>query len=132
MRTLIAWAGDNPNREGLIDTPRRVVKAYEELFGGYRKDPGDALARVFTEVEGYSDIVLVRDISFYSHCEHHMSPFSGKAHIAYYPTRRRGRDFQARAHRRDFRPPPADAGGDDCADRRGDRRGPEAARRRRS
>ena len=86
VRTLIAWAGDDPHREGLIDTPRRVVKAYEELYGGYRKDPGDALARVFTEVEGYSDIVLVRDISFYSHCEHHMAPFFGKAHIGYYPT----------------------------------------------
>ena len=85
VRTLIAWAGDDPHREGLIDTPRRVVKAYEELYGGYRKDPGDALARVFTEVEGYSDIVLVRDIPFYSHCEHHLAPFFGKAHIGYYP-----------------------------------------------
>jgi GTP cyclohydrolase I len=86
VRTLIAWAGDNPAREGLADTPRRVVKAYEELFSGYREDPGVALSRVFSEVEGYSDIVLVRDIPFFSHCEHHMAPFFGKAHIGYYPS----------------------------------------------
>jgi GTP cyclohydrolase IA len=86
VRTLIAWAGDNPSREGLADTPRRVVKAYEELFSGYGEDPGVALSRVFSEVEGYSDIVLVRDIPFFSHCEHHMAPFFGKAHIGYYPS----------------------------------------------
>jgi GTP cyclohydrolase IA len=86
VRTLIAWAGDNPAREGLTDTPRRVVKAYEELFSGYGEDPGVALSRVFSEVEGYSDIVLVRDIPFFSHCEHHMAPFFGKAHIGYYPS----------------------------------------------
>ena len=85
VRTLLAWAGDNPAREGLIDTPRRVVEAYEELFGGYEADPGEALARVFEEVEGYSDIVVLRDIPFVSHCEHHIAPFTGKAHIAYYP-----------------------------------------------
>jgi GTP cyclohydrolase I len=85
VRTLLAWAGDDPTREGLVDTPRRVVKAYEELFGGYRERPNEALARVFDEIEGYSDIVLVRDIPFYSHCEHHIAPFFGKAHIAYYP-----------------------------------------------
>jgi len=85
VRTLIAWAGEDPAREGLVDTPRRVVKAYEEMFGGYRERPGDALSRVFTEVEGYADIVLVRDIPFYSHCEHHLAPFFGKAHIGYYP-----------------------------------------------
>jgi GTP cyclohydrolase IA len=87
VRTLIAWAGDNPAREGLADTPRRVVKAYEELFGGYREDPGLALARVFSQVDGYSDMVLVRDIPFFSHCEHHMAPFFGTAHIGYYPNR---------------------------------------------
>ena len=86
VRVLIAWAGDNPAREGLTDTPRRVVKAYEELFSGYAEDPGVALSRVFSEVEGYSDIVLVRDIPFVSHCEHHMAPFFGKAHIGYYPS----------------------------------------------
>ena len=86
VRTLIAWAGDDPRREGLLDTPRRVAKAYEELFAGYRDNPADALSRVFNEVEGYSDMVLVRDIPFVSHCEHHMSPFFGKAHVAYYPS----------------------------------------------
>ena len=85
VRTLIAWAGDDPSREGLTDTPRRVVKSYEELFSGYREDPNVALSRVFKEVQGYSDIVLVRDIPFVSHCEHHMAPFLGKAHVGYYP-----------------------------------------------
>ena len=85
VRTLIAWAGDNPDREGLVDTPRRVVKAYEELFGGYRDKPNEALQRVFDEVEDYDDIVLLRDIPFYSHCEHHMAPIFGKAHVGYYP-----------------------------------------------
>jgi GTP cyclohydrolase IA len=85
VRTLIAWAGDDPSREGLADTPRRVVKSYEELYAGYREDPSATLARVFKEVEGYADIVLVRDIPFVSHCEHHMVPFLGKAHIGYYP-----------------------------------------------
>ncbi len=85
VRTLLAWAGDDPQREGLIDTPRRVVEAYEELFAGYAGDPNEALARVFREVDGYSDIVIVRDIPFVSHCEHHIAPFLGKAHIGYYP-----------------------------------------------
>ena len=85
VRTLIAWAGDNPEREGLVDTPRRVVKAYEELFTGYVEDPGLTLSRVFEDVEGYSDMVVVRDIPFFSHCEHHMVPFFGRAHIGYYP-----------------------------------------------
>jgi GTP cyclohydrolase I len=87
VRTLLRWAGDDPNREGLLDTPARVVKAYGQLFGGYDVDAEALLERVFEEVEGYSDIVLVRDIPFYSHCEHHMVPFMGLAHIAYYPTR---------------------------------------------
>ncbi len=85
VRTLIAWAGDDPDREGLVDTPRRVAKAYEELFSGYREDPSKALERVFHEVSGYQDLVLVRDIAFVSHCEHHIAPFFGKAHIGYYP-----------------------------------------------
>jgi GTP cyclohydrolase I len=85
VRTLLAWAGDDPKREGLIDTPRRVVEAYEELFAGYDSDPQEALSRVFDEVEGYSDIVIVRDIPFVSHCEHHIAPFFGRAHIGYYP-----------------------------------------------
>ncbi len=87
VRTLIAWAGDDPDREGLIDTPRRVAKAYEELFAGYREDAAKPLKRVFHDVSGYKDLVLVRDISFVSHCEHHMAPFFGKAHVGYYPRR---------------------------------------------
>jgi GTP cyclohydrolase I len=85
VRTLIAWTGDDPMREGLLDTPKRVAKAYRELFGGYGEDAATMLRRVFEEVAGYDDIVLVRDIPFHSHCEHHMVPFVGKAHIAYYP-----------------------------------------------
>ncbi|MCJ2027407.1 MULTISPECIES: GTP cyclohydrolase I FolE [unclassified Methylobacterium] len=87
VRTLLRWAGDDPTREGLIETPARVAKAYEQLFGGYRIDADSLLERVFEEVEGYSDIVLVRDIPFHSHCEHHMVPFMGLAHIAYYPSK---------------------------------------------
>src|SRR5208283_2865688 len=87
VRTLIAWAGDDPDREGLVDTPRRVARAYEELFAGYREDAAKPLRRVFHDVSGYKDMVLVRDISFVSHCEHHIAPFFGKAHIGYYPRR---------------------------------------------
>lgn len=87
VRVLLRWAGDDPNREGLLDTPARVAKAYEQIFSGYRQDANSLLERVFEEVEGYSDIVLVRDIPFYSHCEHHMVPFMGLAHIAYYPSK---------------------------------------------
>ncbi len=86
VRTLIAWAGDDPSREGLLDTPKRVTKAYKEFFGGYDDCPIEALSRTFDEVSGYDDIVMLRDIDFASHCEHHMVPFIGKAHIAYYPT----------------------------------------------
>lgn len=85
VRVLLRWAGDNPQREGLRDTPKRVAKAYEEFFAGYGQDATAILKQVFEEVEGYDDMVLVRDISFASHCEHHMVPFTGKAHIAYYP-----------------------------------------------
>jgi GTP cyclohydrolase I len=85
VRTLIAWAGDDPDREGLADTPRRVVKAYQDFYAGYGENPNEELARVFAEVEGYADMVVVRDITFYSHCEHHMAPFSGKAHVGYFP-----------------------------------------------
>lgn len=85
VRTLLLWSGDNPDREGLRDTPRRVAKAYREVFEGYAKDPAEELGRTFEEVAGYDDIVLVRDISFHSHCEHHMVPIVGKAHVAYLP-----------------------------------------------
>ena len=86
VRTLIEWIGDDPAREGLIDTPGRVVKAFGELYSGYGQDAGDILSTTFSDVNGYKDMVLVRDIPFASHCEHHMVPFIGKAHIAYYPT----------------------------------------------
>jgi len=86
VEVLIRWAGDDPRREGLRDTPKRVARAYEQLFAGYGEDPAAILDRVFEDVEGYGDIVLVRDIPFHSHCEHHMLPFIGKAHVAYYPT----------------------------------------------
>jgi GTP cyclohydrolase I len=85
VRTLIAWAGDDPQREGLLETPGRVVRAYEEFFAGYGEQPDRILDRVFRDVGGYDDIVLVKDIPFASHCEHHMVPFVGKAHIAYLP-----------------------------------------------
>ena len=87
VRTLIKWIGDDPEREGLIDTPKRVVKAYEELYRGYREDPAEPLGRTFEEVNGYEDMVLLRDVEFFSACEHHMVPFVGKAHIAYYPSK---------------------------------------------
>jgi len=88
VSTLIRWAGDDPTREGLIETPARVVKSYEELFGGYAQDATDVLGRTFGEVAGYDDVVLVRDIDFHSHCEHHMVPIIGKAHVAYLPNGR--------------------------------------------
>ena len=87
VRTLLLWAGDDPSREGLQDTPRRVAKAYKEFYKGYDEDAAEILDRVFEEVEGYRDMVLVRDIPFYSHCEHHTVPFVGKAHIGYYPAK---------------------------------------------
>ena len=85
VETLIRWIGEDPSREGLRDTPARVVKAYEEMFGGYRGDARAVLTRTFEEVSGYDDIVLVRDIEFSSHCEHHMVPVIGRAHVAYLP-----------------------------------------------
>jgi GTP cyclohydrolase I len=88
VRTLIQWAGDDPDREGLLDTPRRVIKSYRELFSGYETDPKDYLARTFEEVGGYDELVLLRDIRVVSFCEHHMLPFLGKAHVGYLPTDR--------------------------------------------
>ncbi|MGI4879143.1 MAG: GTP cyclohydrolase I FolE [Janthinobacterium lividum] len=88
IRDLIRWAGDDPDREGLLDTPGRVARAYREYFRGYLEEPGDHLDRTFTEIGGYDDIVLLRDIPFQSHCEHHMAPIIGKAHIAYLPRKR--------------------------------------------
>ena len=85
VRTLLRWTGDNPEREGLIDTPARMVKAYSEMFSGYDENPADELGRTFEEVAGYDDMVLVKDITFHSHCEHHVVPIIGKAHVAYLP-----------------------------------------------
>jgi len=86
VRTLIAWAGDNPDREGLKDTPKRVVNAYNEWFRGYDMDPAEELSRVFEDVSGYDDMVILREIDVESHCEHHIAPFLGKAYVAYLPT----------------------------------------------
>ncbi|RMD64312.1 MAG: GTP cyclohydrolase I FolE [Alphaproteobacteria bacterium] len=88
VRTLIRWAGDNPQREGLHGTPDRVVRAFEQFFSGYTLDPVQLLQRTFEEVEGYDEIVLLRDIRFESHCEHHIMPIIGRAHVAYLPNRR--------------------------------------------
>ena len=88
VRTLIAWAGDDPRREGVIDTPKRVVDAYAEWFEGYTQDPAKELSRTFEDVQGYDDIVMLREIEVESHCEHHMAPFLGKAYVAYMPTNR--------------------------------------------
>jgi len=88
VRTLIRWTGDDPSREGLLDTPARVVSAYEEFFGGYDEDPAEILRRTFEETEGYDEMVLLRDIRVESHCEHHMLPIIGKAHVAYLPRNR--------------------------------------------
>jgi len=85
VRTLLRWAGDDPAREGLLDTPKRVVKAYRDWFSGYAQDPREYLARTFQEVAGYDELIVLRDIEFESHCEHHMAPIIGKAHIGYLP-----------------------------------------------
>ncbi|MES0402566.1 MAG: GTP cyclohydrolase I FolE [Hyphomicrobium sp.] len=88
VRTLLAWAGDDPNRTGLTNTPKRVADAFEERFSGYREDPAAELARTFEDVSGYSDMILLRDVRVESHCEHHIAPFVGVAHVAYVPDKR--------------------------------------------
>ena len=85
VRTLLRWAGDDPAREGLLDTPKRVAKAYQDWFSGYAEDPADYLMRTFKDVEGYDEMIVLRDIEFESHCEHHMAPIIGKAHVGYLP-----------------------------------------------
>ena len=85
VRVLLQWAGEDPSREGLLDTPRRVAEAYGDWFSGYREDPRAYLSRTFEEVEGYDEMIVLRDIEFESHCEHHMAPIIGKAHIGYLP-----------------------------------------------
>lgn len=88
VRTLLAWIGENPQRSGLLDTPRRVVDAYREFFKGYTEDPKVALSRTFEDLSHYDDIVMLRDVEFNSHCEHHMVPFIGRAHVAYIPNKK--------------------------------------------
>jgi len=88
VKTLIAWAGDNPNREGLIETPKRVVDAYQEFFEGYKLNPDEILSKTFEEVEGYDEMVLIKNIRLESHCEHHIVPILGIAHVAYMPNKR--------------------------------------------
>ena len=86
VRTLLRWSGEDPAREGLLDTPKRVVRAYEDWFSGYALDPDEYLARTFEEVEGYDELIVLRDIQFESHCEHHMAPIIGRAHVGYLPS----------------------------------------------
>jgi len=88
VRTIIEWVGENPDREGLKSTPRRVIKAYKEYFHGYSQDPAEYLSKTFTEVEGYDDMVIEKNISLQSHCEHHMAPIIGVAHVAYVPSKK--------------------------------------------
>ena len=88
VRTLLLWAGDNPDRDGLIETPARYVRAFEEFFSGYTKDPKKELAKTFKDIEGYDDMVLVKNIEFVSHCEHHIAPIIGIAHVAYWPDKK--------------------------------------------
>lgn len=88
IKTLILWAGDDPSREGLLDTPKRVAKSYKEFFSGYERDPREILSKTFKEVDDYDEMIVLRDIEFESHCEHHMVPFIGRAHIAYLPNKK--------------------------------------------
>ena len=88
VRTLIRWAGDDPDREGLLETPDRVVRSYREFFSGYGQDPKEILAKTFSEVDGYDEMIVMNDIRFESHCEHHMAPIIGKVHIGYLPDKR--------------------------------------------
>ena len=88
VKTLIAWAGDNPNREGLIETPKRVVDAYKEFFEGYKMNPDEILSKTFEEVEGYDEMVIIKNIRLESHCEHHIVPIIGIAHVAYMPNKK--------------------------------------------
>src|SRR5437899_9871317 len=100
VRTLIRWAGDHPDREGLQETPARVVRAYQQWFSGYRDDPEELLQRTFEEVAGYDEVVLLRDIRFVSHCEHHMAPIIGRVHIGVFAAASSRRNFQAGSSRR--------------------------------
>ncbi len=118
VRTLLRWAGDDPAREGLLDTPKRVVKAYRDWFSGYESDPGDYLRRTFSEVDGYDEMVVLRDIQFESHCEHHMVPIIGARARGLFARSPRGRHLQASAARRCVCEAAADSRKNDRADRR--------------
>jgi len=133
VRVLLRWAGDDPQREGLLDTPARVVRSYEEFFAGYAVNPRDLLARTFSEVDGYDEMIVLKDIRFESYCEHHMVPIIGRAHVAYLPGHRvvgiskLARLVDAFAKRA------TDPGEDDRADRRhAQRRAATRGRRRHS
>ena len=102
VKTLIKWAGDNPDREGLKETPQRVVKAYEEFFSGYNESPENFFSKTFEDVQGYEDLVMLKDINFNSHCEHHMVPIKGKVHLAYIPTKKSCRNLQTCTNSRYF------------------------------
>ena len=129
VRVLLRWAGDDPEREGLLDTPKRVARAYEEYFRGYGQDPYAILRRTFEETNGYDEMVVLRDIDFRSHCEHHVAPIVGRAHIGYLPDHRViGISKLARVVDV-YAPPPADSGEADRRDRRRHRGGPATARR---
>ena len=131
VRVLIEWAGDDPDREGLIDTPERVARSYRELFAGYDVDPRDYLKRTFEEVGGYDELVVLKDIRVVSFCEHHMLPVIGRAHVGYLPTQPGGRHLQARARGAWLRPPAANSGKAHRRDRRSDPGYSRAAGRRR-
>ncbi len=117
VRTLLRWAGDDPTREGLIDTPKRVASAYEDWFSGYKEDPEEYLLRTFEEVEGYDDMIVLKDIRFESHCEHHLAPIIGRAHVGYSAQQQGRRHFQACTRGGSLCAPATGAGEDERADR---------------
>jgi len=130
VRTLISWAGDDPTREGLLDTPERVARAYEEWFAGYNEVPSQLIECCFEEIAGYDEIVLLRDIRFESHCEHHVAPIIGCAQICLFTRPPRGRYFETRASCPSVRSAAANSGENDGGDRANDRSGAQTARRR--
>ena len=131
VNTLIRWAGDDPGREGLIDTPARVVRTYEQWFAGYDQDPDELLQRTFEEIAGYDEMVVLRDIRFVSHCEHHMAPIIGRVHIGYLARNRVVGHLQVGSPRRGLCQAAANSGENDGADRQYLEQGLDAARRRR-
>ena len=120
VRTIIRWSGDNPDREGLVETPARVTRALEEAFVGYAQDPAAILQKSFDEIEGYDEMIVLRGIRFESHCEHHMAPILGRAWVGYMPKRPRGRHQQARARRGVLRQASANPGKANRANRQYD------------